>query len=121
MGDRARMILGVVRLLNGIGSLFVPGQMARRFGIDPASNPAALYVLRLFGVRTIVLGAELLWGDDRRRRDSLEMAPMIHASDTVAAVIAGARGYVPRRAATMATVISAANTGMAILARRSAR
>ena len=53
-GDSARIALAGIRLFNGIAALFVPATLARRLGVDPETNRAALYVLRLFGVRTIL-------------------------------------------------------------------
>jgi hypothetical protein len=118
--ETARTVLGVVRLVNGLGALIVPATLARRFGVDPETNPAALYVLRLFGIRTVLLGTELLFGTQEEQGRALRVAPWIHASDATAAVIAGIRGQLPRRAAVFATVVSSVNTGLALVARGSA-
>lgn len=115
-GDDARKALGAVRLVNGVGSLLIPRTMVKRFGLDPAANPAALYVLRLFGIRTIVIGADLFRLKGERLADALRIGILIHLSDAVSAVIAGATGQIPRRAATTAAVISSANVAMAIAA-----
>ena len=113
----ARIALGGIRLFNGAAALFAPAALAGRLGVDPNAHAAALYVLRLFGVRTIVIGAELLLGDDQVRAQSLRIAPLIHASDATAAVIAGVRGQLPRRAATTAAIISMVNVALAVVAR----
>src|SRR5215210_2332653 len=94
--DYARIALATIRLFNGIGALFAPTRLARLLGVDPAANPAAIYVLRLFGIRTIVIGAELLLRDDAVRDRSLRIGVAIHASDAAAAVLAGLRGQLPR-------------------------
>ena len=114
--DYARITLAGIRLFNGVAALFVPATLARQLGVDPAANPAALYALRLFGVRTVLIGAQLLLRDDEVRAHSLRVAPAIHALDASAALIAGERGQLPRRAATMAAIISTVNTVLAIVA-----
>jgi hypothetical protein len=50
------------------------------------------------------------------RAHSLRVAPVIHALDATAALIAGERGQLPRRAATTAAIISTVNTVLAIVA-----
>ena len=90
--DYARITLAGIRLFNGVAALFVPATLARRLGVDPEANPAALYALRLFGVRTVLIGAQLLLRDSGVRAHSLRVAPVIHALDATAALIAGDRG-----------------------------
>jgi hypothetical protein len=117
-GDYARIALASIRLFNGIAALFVPATLARRLAVDPETNRAALYVLRLFGVRTILIGAQLLMRNEGLRAHSLRVAPVIHAVDAAAALIAGERGQLPRRAATTAALISTVNTGLAVVAQK---
>jgi hypothetical protein len=114
--DYARVTLAVIRLFNGVAALFVPATLARRLGVDPLANPAALYALRLFGVRTVLIGAQLLLRDGGLRAHSLRVAPVVHALDASAALIAGDRGQLPRRAATTAALISTVNTVLAVVA-----
>jgi hypothetical protein len=114
--DYARLALATIRLFNGVAALFVPATLARQLGVDPAANPAALYALRLFGVRTVLIGAQLLLRDEGLRAHSLRVAPAIHALDASAALIAGERGQLPRRAAMTAAIISTVNTVLAIVA-----
>jgi hypothetical protein len=114
--DFARITLAGIRLFNGVAALFVPATLARGLGVDPEANRAALYALRLFGVRTVLIGAQLLLRDGGVRAHSLRVAPAIHALDASAALIAGQRGQLPRRAATMAAIISTVNTVLAIVA-----
>jgi hypothetical protein len=109
-------MLGGIRLLNGAAALMAPGSVARRLGVDPDANPAPVYPLRMFGVRTVVLGAELLLPlkqDDRMR--AMRIGILIHASDTLAAGLGGIRGQLPRRTAALLTGVSAVNTALAVL------
>jgi hypothetical protein len=88
--DFARITLAGIRLFNGVAALFVPATLARRLGVDPEANPAAL---RLFGVRTVLIGAQLLLRDSGVRAHSLRVAPLIHALDVTAALIARLTGW----------------------------
>jgi hypothetical protein len=88
--DFARITLAGIRLFNGVAALFVPATLARRLGVDPEANPAAL---RLFGVRTVLIGAQLLLRDSGVRAHSLRVAPVIHALDVTAALIARLTGW----------------------------
>jgi hypothetical protein len=115
-GDYARIALASIRLFNGAAALFVPATLARRLGVDPEANRAALYVLRMFGVRTVLIGAQLLLRDEGVRSHSLRVAPVIHAVDAAAALIAGDRGHLPRRVSTTAALISTVNTVLAVVA-----
>jgi hypothetical protein len=120
--DTARTVLGWIRLVNGLGGLLVPRAMARRFGVDTTTGSGTVYVLRLFGVRTVLLGLQLLLPaqpDDRRL--ALQSGVLIHASDTMAALIAGLKKQLPGRAAVAGTLISATNTAFAVVALRASR
>ena len=84
--DYARVTLAGIRLFNGVAALFVPATLARRLGVDPEANPAAIYVLRLFGTRTVLIGVQLLLRDGELRAHSLRVAPAIHALDAAAII-----------------------------------
>jgi hypothetical protein len=113
--EYARVLLANIRLLNGLLALLAPGFLARRIGVDPEANPGITYVFRMFGIRTVLIAADLLLQTGERRAEAMRRAPLIHASDTVAALLAarsrrfptGGRGIV---------AISALNTLLAVLA-----
>ena len=113
--DRAPLLLGGIRLFNGLVALLAPSVTARRLGTDPDANPTPFYPLRMFGVRTVVLGAELLWGSEETRLRSMRIGRAIHASDAMAATIGGLRGQIPGRVALLLTGISTVNTALAFL------
>jgi hypothetical protein len=114
--DYARMALAAIRLVNGTLALVAPGWLLRRLQVDPATNRAALYVFRMFGIRTLLVGAALLSSDPDARARAVREGVFIHASDTTAALIAGARGQLPARAATQVVVLSGINTLLAVIA-----
>jgi hypothetical protein len=111
----ARYLLGAIRIVNGAATLFVPVDFARRQGVDPGANPAAIYVLRMFGVRTLVIGAQLILLDDEELDAVVRPAIMIHAADALAAAMAGLAGQLPRSTAKKAVIISSINTLLAVL------
>src|SRR2546430_8580733 len=112
--DYARILLAGIRLVNGAAALFAPNLLARQFGDSP--NHAVIYALRLFGVRTIIVGIELLVPDEDLRASALRFAIPIHASDTLSAALAGIQGQLPSRTSMMLTAISGVNTALAIVA-----
>ena len=112
--DYARILLAGIRLFNGAAALFTPKLLARQFGDNP--NHAVVYALRLFGVRTIIVGIELLAPDEELRASALRYAIPIHASDTLSAALAGIQGQLPSRTSIMLTAISGVNTALAIFA-----
>lgn len=115
--EYARVALAGIRIFNGLAALLVPRQMSKRLGTDPHQHGAMFYVLRMFGIRTVLLGLALLTSDEDRRACALRDAPLIHATDTAAAAVAGVRGQVPARVAVMIVSISAVNTFLAMVAR----
>ena len=117
--DKALRALGVIRIVNGTVALVAPGRLARRLGAGADSSEGGVlpYVFRMFGVRTVLIGRDLL----RKEPTAVRAAPLLHATDTVAALLATASRRVPRQASIAIVVISAANTVLALLARGRAR
>jgi hypothetical protein len=115
--ELARLALATIRTVNGLVALLAPKKMLRRLGVDPETNGAAIYALRMFGIRTVILGIELFAAKGERGEEVIRTALPIHASDAVSAFITGVRKELPRRAAVLATIISTVNTYLAFLAR----
>ncbi|GGZ70426.1 hypothetical protein ACFOOM_03510 [Streptomyces echinoruber] len=107
-------LLAAIRLFNGAAGLLTPELLIRRFDPDrEPPGPAAVYAFRLFGIRTVLLGLDLLThSGDRLRADLLE-GVLIHGSDTATAATLGVHGHVPPRTAVLTTLISAVNTALA--------
>lgn len=115
---RARYILAAIRLVVGTTALLTPRRFARRLGVDPKEHPAVVYISRLFGVRTVFIGADLLLRDEPLQTLALRTGVVIHASDTMAALFAAVRGQLPRGAALRAALLSGLNTLLAVVALR---
>ncbi|CCH87941.1 conserved protein of unknown function [Modestobacter italicus] len=113
--DITRVLLAGVRLTMGSAGLLVPDLVIRRLGIDPASQPAMRYPLRMFGIRTVLIGADLLSTSSSRRQHAELVAPVVHGSDTVAALLARRRGDLSPRAGAVVTAISAVNLALALV------
>jgi hypothetical protein len=116
MAEAARIALALIRAINGAIALFAPRLLIRAIGLDPAGNPAGLYIARLFGIRTLVIAADLVQADRSSRGRAIEEAVIIHASDAIAATMAGLERRVPPRGALMAATISSVNTALALIA-----
>lgn len=108
-------ILGAVRLTTGTLGLFAPEVLAKRFGDRAKDNAAVNYAFRLFGVRTIILGAELFLLKGEGLDRAVRLAPIIHGSDTIAALIASRQGQVSKASGLSLVAISATNTVLALL------
>ncbi|MGW1879088.1 hypothetical protein [Streptomyces sp. NPDC001975] len=115
-GPRAVSVyaLAGIRLFNGVTGLLAPDLLIRRLDPDrEPPSPAAVYAFRLFGIRTILLGLDLLTNRDERLREDLCDGVLIHGSDTATAAALGLSGRLPPRTAALTTLISAANTFLA--------
>jgi hypothetical protein len=113
----ARYALGAVRVVNGTLGLLAPALIIRRFGDEePLANPAAVYALRLFGIRTVLIGADLflLRGPELDR--ALRAAVLIHASDTATVLSLLRRKQLAPDRARPLLLISGANTVLAVTA-----
>ena len=119
VGNAARVALAAIRIFNGAVGLVAPTVAARRIGTAPDAAPH--YPWRLFGVRTVIIGIELLSRDPQLREKAVRIALPIHAIDTASAALGGLLGETPRRTSVMLTLVSGTNTVLALLVRRTLR
>jgi hypothetical protein len=115
----ARVTLAGIRIFNGTAGLMAPSALSRKLDVEEAAGPMS-YPFRMFGIRTILIGVDLLSRDPEVRRHAVRAAPLIHVSDTISAWTAGKLGALPPKAAKTATTISAVNVALALLAKRGA-
>ena len=117
LGEVTRIALACVRIFNGALGLFAAGRMAKSLGGELGDDKRFVYPARMFGIRTLVLGVDLLTlkADDASAPRVLRQAVVIHATDTAAALYAARRGELTGKAAKLTTIISAVNTGLAVV------
>lgn len=120
-GDYARIALAGIRIFNGATGLLAPGVMAARTGVSPDADAPVLYPWRMFGIRTVLIGADLLSRNREVRRHALRVSTIVHASDVVAASAMLRSDKVPRKTAIAATAISSLNTVLSLVAGRGLR
>lgn len=120
-GQAARFALAGIRVVNGAIALIAPGVIIRRFAEQPGDDSAATYGLRMFGIRTVLLGADLAALSGKPLRRALGQAVIIHGTDTATAALLGLSGRVKPRTALPLTLISLTNTALAITAYLAAR
>jgi hypothetical protein len=70
----------------------------------------------MFGIRTILIGLDLL----RNRSDAVRVAPIVHASDLLTAVLVTRSADIAPRTKAMIVSISALNTLLSLLMREPA-
>ena len=116
--DRARLILAGIRILNGALALVAPGLFVGRIDRSGEPSPAAIYAFRLFGVRTVLLGRDLLRDEGPARSRAVSEAPLIHACDTATAALLTLARRVRLRSGVPLIAVSGVNTVLACLAAR---
>lgn len=114
----ARKALGAIRLTLGTLALTMPHLLVRRFSEQGQHATAATYAFRMFGVRTVIIGLELLMLKGAELQRVANVAPVIHGSDTVAAFLAARYGKLPKRTGIILVAVSAINTLLALMGRR---
>jgi uncharacterized membrane protein len=72
----------------------------------------------MFGVRTILIGSELLSRNPEVRARAVRLAVRVHLTDAIAAAAAGATRQLPPKGAKLAVLTSSVNTVLALIARK---
>ena len=101
----------------GTGAFLVPGLTGRLFGLNPAANPQAPFLSRLFASRDIALAAGLAASSDSDRARWLWAGIACDVADAVAAILARRGGQMTRFSSALITLtgLSGAATGVAAL------
>ncbi|GAB7007060.1 hypothetical protein JCM18899A_45330 [Nocardioides sp. AN3] len=115
--DRARLVLAAIRIINGTLALVVPQFLIGRVQSADPPSPAAVYAFRMFGIRTVLIGRDLVGADGPARAKAVAEAPLIHACDTATATLLTVTRRVRLRNGLPLIAISALNTALAVAAR----
>ena len=101
----------------GTGAWLAPRLSGRLFGLDPAANPQASYLGRLFAARDAALAFGLSTSSGAERSQWLRIGIACDLADAAAGLLAGRRGELPGRAAILVTgtALGAAALGIAAL------
>jgi hypothetical protein len=114
-----QVVQGLVggRAAIGVGSFLAPGLTGRLFGLDPAANPQAPFLARLFASRDVALAYGLATSTGSARAQWLRVGIACDIADAAAAVIAGRSGQLSKLAVALITVtgLSGAGVGLAVL------
>jgi hypothetical protein len=109
--------LSAIRIAIGFGAYATPNVAGKLFGLDPAANPQASYLGRLFGVRDIALATGALSSDESSRKLWVRLGLLCDAADVGAAVLAARNGSVTKLTGLLAggTALAAVGLGVAAL------
>jgi hypothetical protein len=114
-GPKARYVLAATRIINGIIALVAPSIIVKRCGEIPGQSTAATYGLRLFGIRSVLIGADLVTQRGQPLLHTTGQAVVIHATDTMTVAGLAISGRLRPRMAIPLGLISAINTVLAII------
>lgn len=104
--------LAILRLIVGVLSYAFPKLTGKLFGIDPAGNPQAPYLARLFGIRDIALAIGTLQSTGEAQKHWLRAGLLCDVADTAAAVAGGKAGYLSTPTTLLLAAPAVAATGM---------
>lgn len=118
MPQQQQIIEGLIGIRGavGTGSWLAPRLSGRLFGLDPAANPQAPYLGRLFGVRDAALAFGLATTSGAQRAQWLQVGIACDLADAVAGLLAGRRGELPKRATVMVTTTAVIGAAMGLIA-----
>src|SRR3954447_7245954 len=108
--------LSVIRMAAGAGAWATPRLSLRVMGLD--QRPQAAYLLRMFGVRDLAVGAITLLAGPEHRRAVLTLGALVDASDAASSALALKRGVVGRAAGVALTGTAAAAVIVGVTAAR---
>jgi hypothetical protein len=108
-----------VRAAIGTGAWLAPKLSGRLFGLDPASNPQAPYLGRLFGARDAALAFGLSTSSGAQRAQWLRIGIACDLADAAAGVLAGRNKELPKHATVMVTATALAAAALGLVALRS--
>jgi hypothetical protein len=117
LGTVAVRTLAAIRIVNGALGLLAPQVLTKRTSTDP-TTVEPYYAFRMFGIRTVLLGLDLLTMTGAAQERARVQALIVHATDTACAALGGLRGDLPPKVARTTVAISAVNTALAAVAYR---
>ena len=117
-GETATTLLGALRIAVGAGGWIAPNLVARMFAPGRVSAAQAPFLVRIYGVRDVVLGAGMLATDGRARRKWLIGGVVCDAADAVAALLGSRAGHLPGPVAALVAVPAVGGVALGLIALR---
>lgn len=90
--ETALNVLAGLRLAVGATAYAAPDLGGKLFGLEPAANPQASYLGRLFGIRDVALGVGTLRAKKKDKDNWIELGILCDAADAVSGVLGGVNG-----------------------------
>ena len=115
-GDDFNRLLNGSRMLVGALSLAAPGKAFAGAGLDARRNPQLPFMVRMFGVRDLVLGAGALGTSGGERSRWLQAALAADVVDAAAAIAGHRGGYLSTQGAVMLAVPALLGTALGVAA-----
>ena len=109
-----RGLIGV-RGAIGVGAWAAPNFSGKLFGLDPAGNPQASYLGRLFGARDVALAAGTASTSGAARQLWLRLGLACDLADAAAGVLAARSGVLPTPAAVLVTGTALVAAGLGVV------
>jgi hypothetical protein len=95
----------------------MPRVSGRLFGISADENPAAPYLARLYAVRNLLMGLDMLRAGSGRELEAVaQRHAAVDAVDAAASLLGGSRGYLSPRAAWMTGSVALVAVGLGLRA-----
>lgn len=114
--ESAPTALAALRIAIGSTAWVTPNLAGRMFGLDPAGNPQAPYLARLFAIRDLALGAGTLAAEGKTRRTWLIAGLACDLADTAAAFLGRRGGYLSTPVSLLLAAPALSAVGMGAIA-----
>ena len=108
--------LSAIRLGVGVTSWLAPNLGGKMFGLDPARNPQAPYLARLFGIRDVALAVGTTQASGEAQRQWLTLGVACDVADVAAAVLGRRGGYLPVATTVLVGGVAAAAAALGVQA-----
>lgn len=114
--ETATTLLGVLRIGVGTGGWIAPSLAARLFAPGSVNPAQAPFLVRIYGVRDVVLGAGMLASDGEARRNWLIGGVVCDAADAVAALLGSRAGHLPAPVAALVAAPALGGVALGLIA-----
>jgi hypothetical protein len=117
-GKTATTLLGTLRIAIGVGAWAAPELAARAFAPGRPSTAQAPFLVRIYGVRDVVIGAGMLASEGEARRNWLAGGVVCDAADALAALLGSRAGHLPSPVAALVALPALGGVALGVIALR---